>query len=146
MVVFRPHPIPRDPSQDRNWSARQFRELASDSSEKERQILAVLDFAIRTFVVAIYGSVRMSTQQAGTDITATYQALDRMDQVVIAARLMKVDAPGVFEFDYSGVYNLQTEMSFQHNESNQGRSLRLRLFNITDSAINCHHKRADCEI
>ena len=116
-----------------NWSHRQFRELSDVLAELERKITTLAEFSLSSFVAAAYGSVRMSTApQAGPDLGAGWQALDRMDQVAVTPRLMDVRSPGEFSVDHPGVYNLQTEVGFEHNSSNGGRFTQLRLFNVTD--------------
>lgn len=131
--VFVPHP-PAQPDQMLDWAVRQFRELGTDSVEKERKLIDVLDFLLENLAVAIYGSVRMSAEQAGDDIVNAWQPLDRMDQIAIEGRGLTVAAPGTITFEYEGVYSMQTEISMQHNEAQAGRSLTLRLFNLTTGA------------
>ena len=75
----------------------------------------------------------MSTApQGGQNLGASFLPLDLMDQVAVQPRLMDVRAPGEFSVDYPGVYNLQTEVGFEHDSSNGGRFTQLRLFNVTD--------------
>lgn len=125
---------PGAPGPIRSEIYRELLRVSGAINDNVRALEGLADFSLSSFSVGCYGSVRMSAPQTGPNIGGGWQPLDRMDQVAVTSRLCETTPPGTFSVDYPGVYNLQTEVGFEHNSSNGGRFTILRLFNVTAGA------------
>ena len=91
---------------------------------------------VNTFTYAAYGGLSMSAPQTGfwNDIGATYQTIDVFDaQPVTTQRGIVSDvANNTFAIEVAGVYWYSLNLTFEHDNSNQGRLTYVRFWDTTD--------------
>ncbi len=116
-----------------------------DEGEHRRKIAEVLNLIvalvddIRAFVrdhvsVAIYGAMRTSTVSGTYNLGAGWTKYTDFDQQNVTPKGTTFDtATDTFQINANGIYMFYLGFTFDHNESNQGRSFQFRLFNEADS-------------
>ncbi|MCP4211792.1 MAG: hypothetical protein GY764_09980 [Halieaceae bacterium] len=77
------------------------------------------------------GAMNLETPYAGSDITATYQPIIFDTDYGFEVGLETTPATGEFKILHPGLWTISLLISIDHNESNSGRSVRVRLRNVT---------------
>lgn len=116
-----------------------------DEQEHRRKLAEALNLAIGrledlvAFVrdhvsVAIYGAMRTSGTSGTYNLGAGWTKYTDFDAQNVTPKGTTFDtANDVFQVNANGIYMFYLGFTFDHNESNQGRSFQFRLFNETDS-------------
>ncbi len=69
-------------------------------------------------------------------IGSGWQAIDEFDTVDLPVLGLSINAAtGEFSFSFPGIWQITISLIFSHNESNQGRTTNIRLWNVTKSSV-----------
>jgi hypothetical protein len=124
---FSAHPVPTDPKEERNWNARQWREV----SLQLQQMQARLDFVTTNYTFGGHGSLRITADVAVPDLTDTWVRLKPW-QVKGSELYVLTSVPnGTHDILVAGTWQIMFALDVVHNELNQARNMRLRLINAT---------------
>lgn len=102
---------------------------------QDREIRKFLDFGADNFPIAAYGGLRQVATTSGIySLDDTFQKYTDFDTSAFTApRGTTVDvANSRIAVDLQGIYIFSISLTFSHDESNQGRTTYIRLYNETD--------------
>ena len=80
-----------------------------------------------------YGELSIGSDKVYGTINGTWQAVDLWDSVSIPNLNCTTNLDGTFTFAQTGWWSLYFYMSASHNDSQGGRVLSFRLYNVTDN-------------
>lgn len=81
------------------------------------------------------GGMNMANPTAGASLGAGWNALAYFDTESLTPLGMTLDtANGLFNFQWPGLWQFSLNVFFNHDNSQQGRVTRVRIFNVTDGA------------
>jgi hypothetical protein len=123
---FQNHPVPRNPADQLNWNARQWREVADQLT----QIQSRLDFVVANYTFGGHGSLQINAPVAVPDLLPGVWVRLKPWQVKGSELYVKTSVPdGTHDILVAGVWQIIFTLQMQHNELNQGRNARLRMVN-----------------
>ncbi len=138
-------PSPRDtalgsrrPSVPLDWfsDVEHRRKLAEELNVTSAQLQDLVDFVRDHVSVAIYGAMSTSGTSSIYNLGASLTQYTDFDTLNVTPKGTTFNTTtDSFQVNANGIYIFYVNFSFNHDESNAGRTFDVRLFNNTDSAL-----------
>ncbi len=111
------------------------RKLAELLNATSAEFQDLVDFVRDHVSVAIYGAMSTSTTSGNYSLGAGWTQYTDFDTTNVTPKGTTFNTTtDAFQINANGIYMFYFGFSFQHNESNQGRTFDVRLFNNADTA------------
>ncbi len=112
------------------------RKLAELLNITSAQLQDLVDFVRDHVSVAIYGAMSTQTTSGTYNLGAGFTQYTDFDTVNVTPKGTTFNTTtDSFQVNANGIYMFYFGFVFDHNESNQGRTFQIRLFNSTDSTV-----------
>ena len=108
---------------DSTWSS-------SKINEKNNEILSFIRDSV---VIASYGGIRLAAETAMADLGAGWETVPFDTQTLSSPiRVQQNPTTNSIVLASTGAWTINVDMTLEHNESNAGREMLIRLYNLTD--------------
>ena len=127
--------VPENPPSDESPPLIRYLRAQFQAIERALNTLAV--DTLRLFVAKGYGGVVNAASAPGADIGLAFQVITVMDTGVISEPVdVTQDLAGsAITIDRAGVWNINVQVTFEHDEINAGRETHIQLYDNTGGAV-----------